>query len=283
MTPRHLIRFRPSLALPFSLPYCGSRKEPETHITRFTLIELLVVIAIIAILASMLIPALRQANEAAKRVACMNNVSQQVKVYAVFAADYDSRIPLQWWSGQPRNSNYYRVNDRSNNFSNIYRAGLLKDEGILVCPSYEGPKWQSMLIGVGDDDHRYLDSTPLTNYQMFSVRPVTLTGPGGTQMPPNNEIEHSLVSYARYSDKAIVTEALYMRYGSDWESFHDNKGTTTAYGDGHAKFVWDESGERFLNELRVNRGYHFYYNDDPADGEDGDLQGGVWHILDTDF
>lgn len=59
----------------------------------FTLIELLVVIAIIAILASLLVPAVRDALERGRQVNCMANLRGVGGTFFQFAIDHDGHLP----------------------------------------------------------------------------------------------------------------------------------------------------------------------------------------------
>ncbi|HTD67334.1 MAG TPA: DUF1559 domain-containing protein, partial [Candidatus Limnocylindria bacterium] len=112
--------------------------------TAFTLIELLVVIAIIAILAALLLPALAQARESGRRIACVNNLRQLAVAVQMYADESDDKLPNVWDSavgtGQSSGSNgWIYFTDFGNPTKFDPRQGSLfqfaPNPKVFVCPS----------------------------------------------------------------------------------------------------------------------------------------------------
>lgn len=59
----------------------------------FTLVEILIVIAVIAILAALIFPVFGSVRDKSKQAVCLSNLSQIGKAVALYASDYDDRLP----------------------------------------------------------------------------------------------------------------------------------------------------------------------------------------------
>ncbi len=125
----------------------------KPRVQGFTLIELLVVIAIIAILASILLPALSRAREAARRAMCQSNLKQFGVVFNMYASEsrgnaYPPKPPYSSVRPDTRSSPLW-----SSPWAASIYPDYLTDMGVAQCPSDSGgdPGWAHVLDRAPND------------------------------------------------------------------------------------------------------------------------------------
>ena len=102
----------------------------------FTLVELLVVMAILSILAGLLLPALSEAVESARGVACMNKEKQCGLAIHAYADDHNDWLPHKWpsprWAKNVCNRGYLSAKEYAW-IADAFRP--CNPASVFVCPT----------------------------------------------------------------------------------------------------------------------------------------------------
>lgn len=170
----------------------------------FTLVELLIVIAIISVLAALLLPALDNAMEMARKTACMNNNRQFFTLTQVYQGDYRCVMPYRVshtpdtpWLGEP--DNWIR-----SGIAVMYEAGLLDHADIT---SELGHAAKSVPVRIINNTVRARNVSMCPSGRLFGLGPTDEAKPHRTYQSPPGEPAYSQVPFSEYDESRRDTVA----------------------------------------------------------------------------
>lgn len=220
----------------------------------FTLIELLVVIAIISILATILLPSLSQAKEAAHSISCAGNLKSMGVNLMLYTSDYDgSLIPAAWYGpgNQGDRAWFMKLNAYQDN-----------DPKAIECPSQVygwnptlvtwyrklGYGWNFMSFGFIDTGSHYISGQPLTECYGYGSKAADVMNPSAKTIIGDN-IDHSQLANWSEDYRLVYLYATLPAY-------RHMDGLNLLFADGHVSrfdgsWVLDHDDMYFRDEVNI--------------------------------
>lgn len=197
------------------------RKHRPGALGAFTLIELLVVIAIISILASLLLPAVVRAKQAAHKIKCISQLKQVALALQMYADEHEGEYPPRQMS--------------PNNWMFTLKPYYLDSgENILQCPSDRFFLKRSYLIN-GWNDYFEAVLSP-ADYQTYT----SWNWPRGMPEAGIRDPSETITFGEKASDSGHVHMDFHQGNGNDLEELEHKRhvrGSNFSFADGSVRFL----------------------------------------------